>query len=302
MKFLKLKRVILEGWTSFKRNTWLTVATVGVLSLSLFVIGNTLFIGMSAHELIENIEKNVNISIYFKNSTEESRIVEIKNDLEKRPEIAKVEYISKEAALEKFTKDHEKDEVIIEALDEIGENPLFSSLVLTANDQSSYESLVKYVENNFNEDVDRINYGRNKAVIEKLGRSTAMVQKFGLTLGLVFIMIAILVTFSAIRMSLYTRKKEFDIMRLVGASNLYIKIPSIVEGIIYGLVASIIAIIFIAIIGYVGIPMAKDVIPEDQIISFYFEIIWKISLMVVFSGVIIGVLSSVISIRKYLKI
>jgi cell division transport system permease protein len=302
MKTLKLKRVIREGWISFRRNTWLTVATVGVLALSLFVIGNTLFVGMSANEIIENIEKNVNISIYFKNSVTEEEIMQIKSDLEKRPELASVAYISKESALEKFSKDNESNEVISEALDEIGENPLFSSLVLTASNQASYEPLVKYVENNFQEEIDRINYGKNKMVIEKLGRSTAMMQKIGLSFGLIFILIAVLVTFSAIRMSLYTRKREFDIMRLVGASNLYIRIPSIVEGIMYGLTASIIAIIFIAITTYGGIPMAQGVMPKEQMMSFYFESIWKIGLIVVFAGVTIGVVSSFISIRKYLKI
>ena len=87
MKFLKLKRAIKYGWVSFKRNTWLTVATVGVLALSLFIIGTTLFIGMSAKELIENIEKNVNISVYFKSSVTEERIDEIKKDIEQRPEL-----------------------------------------------------------------------------------------------------------------------------------------------------------------------------------------------------------------------
>lgn len=302
MKTLKLKRVIKEGWVSFRRNTWLTVATVGVLSLSLFVIGNTLFVGMSAHELIENIEKNVNISIYFKNSVEESRIMEIKKDIEQRPELASVEYISKESALEKFSKDNEGNEVILDAIDEIGDNPLFSSLVLTAKDQTHYDILVKYLENNFQEEIDRINYGKNKAVIEKLGRSTAMIQRVGTAIGLVFILIAILVTFSAVRMSLYTRKKEFDIMRLVGASNIYIRTPFIVEGIMYGLVSSIIAMIFIALSSYGGIPMAQGVIPKEEMISFYLESIWKIGIILLFTGVFIGVLSSVISIRKYLKI
>lgn len=302
MKFLKFKRVALEGWRSFRRNTWLTVATVGILSLSLFVIGNTLFIGMSAHEMMESIEKNVNISVYFKNNVEESRINEIKSELEKRPEIAKVEYISKDAALDKFTKDHDGDEVIKEALEEIGENPLFSSLVLTANNQSGYDSLVKYVENNFKEDIDRINYGRNKATIEKLNKSTTMIRRNGLINGLIFILISVLVTFSAVRMSIYNRKKEFDIMRLVGASNLYIRMPLLIEGAFYGLSASLIAFVCIAAVSYSQISLDQSVIPRAESMRFYFEVIWKIGLIIVFSGVGIGVLSSCISIRKYLKI
>ena len=302
MKFLKLKRVIAEGWTSFKRNAWLTVATVLVLSLSLFIIGSTLFVGLSAGELLKRIEQNVNISVYFKNNVEEARILEIKAGIEQRPEIASVQYINKETALEKFSKENDGDEVISEALKEIGENPLFSSLVLTAKDQSHYEELSNYVEKNFEQEVDRINYGRNKIVIEKLGRIISTMEKIGLGLGGIFILISVLVTFSTIRMSLYSRKKEFDIMRLVGASNLYIKIPTIVEGMIYGLLSALVAMVFIAAITYGGIPVAGGIIPKEEMIGFYVQNIWKVGLVVLISGLAIGVLSSLISIRKYLKI
>ncbi len=302
MKFLKLKRVIAEGWTSFKRNAWLTVATVLVLSLSLFIIGSTLFVGLSAGELLKRIEQNVNISVYFKNNVEEARILEIKAGIEQRPEIASVQYINKETALEKFSKENDGDEVISEALKEIGENPLFSSLVLTAKDQSYYEELSNYVEKNFEQEVDRINYGRNKIVIEKLGRIISTMEKIGLGLGGIFILISVLVTFSTIRMSLYSRKKEFDIMRLVGASNLYIKIPTIVEGMIYGLLSALVAMVFIAAITYGGIPVAGGIIPKEEMIGFYVQNIWKVGLVVLISGLAIGVLSSLISIRKYLKI
>lgn len=302
MKFLKLKRAIKYGWVSFKRNTWLTVATVGVLALSLFIIGTTLFIGMSAKELIENIEKNVNISVYFKSSVTEERIDEIKKDIEQRPELSSVEYVNKEVALEKFSKNNENNETISDALREIGGNPLFSSLVLTAKSQTQYEQLAQYMENTYQNEIDRINYGKNKSVIARLGNIISVMQKIGLTAGLVFISIAILVTFSAIRISLYARKKEFDIMRLVGASNLYIKIPSLFEGMFYGFFAAIIAIIFIAAVAYGGIPVAQGVMAKNEMVGFYLNNLWKISLIVLFAGLFIGLISSMISIRKYLKI
>lgn len=302
MKFLKLKRVIGEGWTSFRRNSWLTVAAISVLSLSLFIIGSTLLVGMSANVLIENIEKNVNINVYFKNSVSEERIAEIKREVEKKSELSSVEYISKEDALEKFSLDIEGNEVITEALNEIGENPLFSSLVLTAKDQSSYEQLSQYMENNFKNEIDRTNYGKNKEVIGRLGAVTATMQKVGLIVGSVFIFIAIMVTFSAIRMSLYTRKKEFDIMRLVGASNLYIKIPPILEGIYYGIFAALVAMILIFVLAYSGIPIAEGVISKEEMLNFYIGNLWKIGGLVLLSGILIGIVSSMISIRKYLKL
>lgn len=302
MKFLKFKRVFKEGWTSFKRNSWLTLATIGVLSLSLFVIGNTLLVGMSAKELIKNIEKNVNISVYFKNSVSKERIDEIRKDIEKRPELSSVEYVSKEAALERFSKNNENNETISEALKEIGDNPLFSSLILTAKDQAHYEQLAQYMDGTYRDEVDRINYGKNKSVITRLGSVIAVMEKVGLIVGAVFILIAILVTFSTIRISLYARKKEFDIMRLVGASNLYIKIPTIFEGMFYGFFASLISIIFVSIVAYGGVPIAGGVIPKEEMLKFYIGNSWKVGGLILLAGLSIGVASSMISIRKYLKI
>lgn len=302
MKFLKFKRVFKEGWTSFKRNSWLTIATIGVLSLSLFVIGSTLLVGMSANELIRNIEKNVNISVYFKDGVNEERIQEIKKDIEKRPELSSVEYVSKDAALEKFSKNNESNETISEALKEIGGNPLFSSLILTAKDQTQYEQLAQYMDGTYRDEIDRINYGKNKNVINKLGNVIRVMEKVGLTVGSVFILIAILVTFSTIRISLYARKKEFDIMRLVGASNLYIKIPTIFEGMFYGFFAALIAIVFVSIIAYGGVPITNGVIPKEDMLRFYISNSWKIGGLIMLAGLSIGVISSMISIRKYLKI
>lgn len=302
MKFLKFKRAFKEGWVSFKRNSWLTVATIGVLSLSLFVIGSTLFIGMSANQLIKNVEKNVNISVYFKNSVSEERINEIKKNIEQRDELSSVEYVNKEVALEKFSKNNENNETISDALREIGENPLFSSLILTAKSQTQYEQLAQYMESSFKDEIDRINYGKNKAVIARLGSIILVMQKGGLIVGSVFIVIAILVTFSAIRISLYARKKEFDIMRLVGASNLYIKVPSIFEGMLYGFFSALVAIIFVLAISYGGVPMISGVMPKEEMLKFYLSNLWKVGGLIMLAGLLIGVISSMISIRKYLKI
>ena len=304
MKFLKLKRVIAEGWTSFKRNAWLTVATVLVLSLSLFIIGSTLFVGLSAGELLKRIEQNVNISVYFKNNVEEARILEIKAGIEQRPEIASVQYINKETALEKFSKENDGDEVISEALKEIGENPLFSSLVLTAKDQSYYEELSNYVEKNFEQEVDRINYGRNKIVIEKLGRIISTMEKIGLGLGGIFILISVLVTFSTIRMSLYSRKKEFDIMRLVGASRSFIVAPFLVSAVIYSLIATlVITSIFFPFLSLLQ-PYLEVFFTgyNINIVSYFISNFWAIFGIEFLAAAFASAIASALAVRKYSKI
>ncbi|HFC76801.1 MAG TPA: FtsX-like permease family protein, partial [Candidatus Moranbacteria bacterium] len=212
-----------------------------------------------------------------------------------------VEYISKEQALDKFSNENKDDPVIADALDEIGENPLLSSLTIKAKDQKKYDQLVSYLENNFGEDLNNINYGKNKDVIERLGRIVVSVRKIGISLGSVFITIAILITFNAIRLSLYVRKREFDVMRLVGASNLYIKAPTIFEGMFYGFFASILAIIAIAGTAYSGLPLIRGLISRDDVIQFYLSNFLIIGGSILVVGLLVGIVSSMIAIRKYLK-
>ncbi len=301
MKLLKLGRTFKEGWTIFVRNSWLSVATVSVLFLSLYVIGATLLTGMVANELIGNIEKNVSIGVYFKPDIDESRIKEIENEIKNNEDVSSVEYVSKEQALDKFSNDNKDDPVIADALNEIGENPLLSSIIVKAKDQKKYGQLVDYIESNFSEEMNNINYGKNKDVIERLGKIVATVRKIGIILGAVFISIAILITFNAIRLSLYVRKREFDVMRLVGASNLYIKAPSIFEGMFYGFFASVLAIIAIAGTAYSGLPLIQGLISRNDVINFYLSNFLVISGSILVAGLLVGVVSSMIAIRKYLK-
>ncbi len=302
MKFLKLKRAFKEGWIIFVRNSWLSVATVSVLLLSLYIIGNTILIGMVAKELISGIEKNVNISVYFKSDISEERIKQIEDEIKKNDKVSSVEYISKEQALEKFSSDSKDDPVIAGALEEIGENPLLSSLVIHANSQADYAQLAEYIQNNFTDDINNVNYDANRDTIDRLDKIISSVKKVGIILGTVFVVIAILITFNAIRLSLYVRKREFDVMRLVGASNLYIKAPSIFEGMFYGFFASVLAIGLVVATAYTGMPLViKGLISKEQIIQFYLNNLLLIGGVILLAGLGIGIVSSMIAIKKYLK-
>ena len=302
MKLLKLKRSLKEGWTVFVRNSWLSVATISVLFLSLYIVGSTLLIGMVAKELVGNIEKNVSISVYFKPDVSEERINQIKDEIKKGGKVYSIDYISKDQALEKFSSENKDDPVIAGALKEIGENPLLSSLVVRANNQADYSQLAEEIGNKYKDDINNINYGKNKDVIEKLNKITSSAKKVGLILGIVFVAIAILITFNTIRLSLFVRRKEFDIMRLVGASNLYIKAPSIFEGIFYGVFASILAILAVVATAYTAMPMViKGLITKDQIINFYLNNLLLIGGVILVVGLLIGIVSSMIAIKKYLK-
>ena len=147
MKFIKLKRTFREGMDNFRRNGWLSFATVSVLAISLYVISITIILGVTANMVLRNIQDKINVSVYFNTDIEENRILEIKSKLTGYQEISSIEYVSKEQALEQFKKMGDKNPSITQALAEIGDNPLLSALVIKAKHPSQYDLIAKAITN-----------------------------------------------------------------------------------------------------------------------------------------------------------
>lgn len=303
MKFIKLKRTFQEGLNNFYRNGWLSFATVSVLAISLYVISVTIILGVTANIVLQNIQDKINVSVYFNSDVEESRILEIKESLVGFKEIKSIDYVSKEKALSQFKKLGEKNPSINQALDEIGENPLLSALVIRANDPNEYDIIVKAINgSSFVSDIGRIDFEENKVAIERLTGIMKIVEQVGLTLGVVFVFIGILITFNAIRLTMYAHKQEFEIMRLVGASNIYIRMPFVFEGIFYGVVSSIVVMIALFVTSKFLAPLTEGSISGGDIVSFYFGHFFAIFGSLLLSGILLGTVSGVIAIRRYLKV
>lgn len=302
MKVLKLWRTFKEGFQNFVRNGWLSVATITILTVSLYLISLTFMIGVTANLLLKNVQEKINISIYFKPSMQEEEITNIKNKISGFKEIKSVEYVSKEQALQEFLQIGNNDPAIKQALDEIGENPLLASLVIKANQIEQYDTINQAIENSdFRDDVSRINYEKNKIIIERLNKIIKFSKEIGLILGLIFVLIAILITFNAIRITIYSHKQEFEIERLVGASNLYIRMPFVFEGFLYGISASIVSAVLLLITAKVLSKFTEKAIDQGNLMSVYLANFWPIFGILVVLGVFLGVISSFIAIRRYLK-
>jgi len=302
MKILKLWRTLKEGFQNFVRNGWLSVATISILTISLYFISLTFMIGITANLLLENVKEKINVSIYFNPSAEESDIFNIKNRLQTFKEIKSVEYISKDQALKEFLEMGNNDPSIQQALDEIGENPLLASLVIKANQSDQYDTINQAIENSdFRDQISRINYEKNKIIIERLNKIVNFSREIGLIIGLLFILIAVLITFNAIRITIYSHKQEFEIERLVGASNLYIRMPYIFEGIFYGFSASIVSVIMLLITAKLLSSFVQRTISQNNLMSLYLANFWSIFGILFVLGILLGVISSFIAIRRYLK-
>lgn len=303
MQTLKLWRTFKEGKENFRRNGWLTFATISILSLSLFIVSLSFLLGVTTQLILQNLREKVSVSVSFDPDVSEERILGIKDELSKyKKEIVSVEYVSRDDALKQFLADSGNDPVIAQAVEEIGENPLLASLIIKAVTPEDYPIIVEQIQNStFQNDISRINYEKNKKIFERLDHINQTTQTTGLILGTIFIFVAILITFNTIRITIYSHRQEFEIMRLVGASNIYVRMPFIFEGALYGLVASIVTTLFLAIVAYYIAPLTQGALPQGNFLNLFLNLFWYTLGGLILLGVSLGVLSSTIAIRRYLK-
>ena len=303
MKTLKLWRTFREGLLNFRRNGWLSFATVSILTLSLFIVSLSVLLGVTTHLVLQNMREKVSVSVSFNPDVPPERILEIKDELIKyKKEIVSVEYVSREEALKNFLAQSGNDPVIAQAIAEIGENPLLPSLVIKAVQPEDYDVIVNQIQKStFQSDISQINYAKNKKIFERLDRINRVTRQAGLILGSAFIFIAILITFNTIRITIYSHRQEFEIMRLVGASNIYVRMPFIFEGILYGLAAAITTIVALAGIAYFISPLTQGAMAQGNFMNLFLDYFWLTFAGLLLLGVSLGVLSSAIAIRRYLK-
>ncbi len=303
MKTLKLWRTFKEGWLNFRRNGWLSFATVSILTLSLFIVGLSTLLGLTTHYMLENMRDKVSINVSFNPDIPEQRMLEIRDELAKyRKEIASVDYVSREAALEIFLAENQSNPAVLQAIEEIGENPLLPSLVIKSTAPEYFQVIVNQIQRStFQSDISRINYDKNRKIFDNLERNSKSIQKVGGILGIAFIFIAVLITFNTIRITIYSHRQEFEIMRLVGASNIYVRMPFVFEGIFYGIAAALTTTLALFGAAYVISPLTQGALPQGNFMGLYLQFFIPFFLGLILLGVFLGVLSSSIAIRRYLK-
>lgn len=302
MFITNLQRIIRSGVLGYKRNGWLSTATILVMVLMLFVVGNLIFTGALASVILSSFESKVDISVYFLPEAEENNIVSIKSEIESLPDVRDVNYISRDQALDIFRERHSNNQLISAALEEIGANPLQASLNIRAKDPSRYAAISEFLLHKNYKEIDKINYFENQQVIDRMGAIFRTVRGTGTFLAFFLAFIAILVTFNTIRLAIYTMREEIGIMRLVGASKWFIRGPFIVSGILYGGTAALITLmIFFPLIWLIS-PQLASLVPEFDIFQYFLNNLIAFSLLLFGGGIFIGVMSSMIAIRRYLHI
>jgi cell division transport system permease protein len=278
------------------------------MTVTLTIIGSLIFLSALLSYTLNTIKEKVDVSVYFVTTASESDILSVKDQLEKLPQVENVTYTSADEALTAFRARHATDQLTLQALDELGGNPLDASLEVRAKDPSDYESIVNFLQAspalsaNGSSIVDRINYEQNKEVIDRLSLALQATQEIGFAVVILFAIASILIAFATIRLAIYTARDEIAVMRLVGASSAYVQGPFIVAGVITGVIAAVVVLLLLwPATWYAG---AKTVnwFGGFDIASYYSSHFILVFLIIMLSGIALGGIASILAIRRYLKV
>ena len=306
MFWTNIKRVARSGFVNFWRNGSVSFTAGLVMTLTLLVVGSLVLTQALLSSTLASIKDKVDVNVYFTVGAAESDIQAIQKQVDALPEVASTKLSTSDEELAAFKARHANDELTLQALEEVGENPFGAALEIKAKDPAHYESIAGFLDsqkkNNAASAIDKINYSRNKEAIDALSNLTDASKKLGLAAVIFFAGIAFLIIFNTIRLTIYMARDEISVKRLVGASTRYIKGPFVVSGVMYGALGTILAVILLLPLTYWAGPYTLSLGTGLNIFSHYTAHIFSILGILLASGVGIGALSSYLAVKKYLKI
>lgn len=307
-QWITFVRMVRYGVNNFSRNAWLTIAATAVMTITLLIIFMTLAARSTLNFTVDQIRSKVDMSIYVKNDTKQGDVDKIMADLRKLPSVRDLKYVSPEEARKEFAGKRGGDPKILNALNDATNKFPGTIRVNLAdiNDPSELDTFVK-TNKNFLAHKDEARppsfAGERRTAIQNIARWVEFADKAGLFASIVFIAISSLIVFNTIRMAIFNRKEEIQMMKLIGADRSFIRGPFVVEAVVYGFIAAVLA----TGIGLFALLSVKDKLLEYKVaiqptIDFVILYIGPILLVMILLGAIIGVISSLLATRKYLKI
>lgn len=308
MKTVLWKRVVLAGLRGFYRNRTVSLSSIFILTITLSIITSFYLFRSIFDYTLNEVREKVDIRIYFKTDATDVQVNDIKNKLVNLSDVKEVAFTSKEQALLDFKKKHEGDQLTLQALEELGTNPFGASLSVIAKDTSRYEAIAEQLDDtsgllgDSKTAIDKVNYYQIKDSIDKLNNIIGWTNTVGFWLSVVFILMSCMIVYNTIRLAIFVYRDEIAVMKLVGASNMFIRGPFVVESILYSVVATALTLV---IFFPATIWVTKKTVfffEGMNIHSFYTAHLGSLLLSLLFFGVLLTSISSLLAVRKYLKV
>ncbi|HCM44111.1 MAG: Cell division protein [Candidatus Kaiserbacteria bacterium GW2011_GWC2_49_12] len=305
--WVSAKRIARYGLIGFIRNGFVSLAAVLIMTITLFVLASVVIFGAALQSTLKQLTENVDVTVYFLTDASEKDVMDIKTSLEALPEVALVTYTTSEEAFTAFRERHKNDQLTIQALDELEDNPLGASLGVRAKQTSQYESIAAFLESmqalgdGAGVAIDKVNFSQNKAAIDRLTTIIQTSERVGYVVALILAVCSLLIAFNTIRLAIYTARDEIGIMNLVGAGHWYVRGPFMVAGILYGVVSGLLVLLLLyPIMLWLG-PGSERFLGTFNVFTYYTGSFFFLFLIIMGSGITLGALSSYLAVRRYLR-
>lgn len=308
-KLINFRRVFLSGFSSFFRNAWLSTAATIVMTITLSSILLTLLAIYTSNNTIKSFTDRIDASIYFSADAKKSQIDGLINDLKQNPNLGvrEVTYISSEQAKETYVAENAGNVLELQAIAQLDVKEAFpASLKVKTNETKKLNEVLDFAKQpQYTSIVDQKSFNNTdkRTAVDRLGDIARFLRNVGLVASVIFGVISILVILNTIRMAIFNRKNEIEIMRLIGASRWYIRGPFLVESMVYGLIAGILSSALFYLVVLTQAPKIGDYVEEIRpTIDKFQELSWVVIPGTIVLGMLIGLFSSVLAIRKHLKL
>ncbi len=305
MFFITFARLLKYSTQGFFRNFWLSFVCITTMVLAFVLIDVLGGIGIASNDIVNSVKNKIDVSIYIKNTATDDQIFAIKTEIAGLRGVKSVVYTSKQQALDDFKKRHNDNSLLINSLNELDTNPIGATLIVKADSTNDYSYILEYVSQfQYKDLIEDTNYTDNKLIISKINTFNVTISKGILFVGLFFGFISAITVLNTLRITIYSRRREIEIMRFLGASWSFIKVPFILEAIFYLIAGWILSIglyysmlIFLApysnvFFSFYQTDIVKLIMP-NSINTIIVELV---------IGLAITVFSSILSIRKYAKV
>lgn len=307
-KWITFVRMVRYGANNFTRNAWLTIAATAVMTVTLMIVFTTVVSRNVLLDTIGSLRDKVDMSIYLKHDVSDEVAEQIADEVRDLSTVRSVTYISPEEAKEQIAQENKDDLKYLEALTE-ATNLTPGTLRVVVEDINDIDELKGYVDtsellaDNIDANHEPSFAGQRRATIEGIGRAVGFAERIGIIASLIFVTISSLIIFNTIRMAIFNRKEEIAMMKLIGAERSFIRGPFVVEAIVYGFIAAIIATAAGIALVYFAAPTLEGyqitVNPTKDLLTYYASFV-VLGMIVV--GALIGIISSLLATRRYLKI
>jgi cell division transport system permease protein len=285
-----------------------SLSSIFILTITLSVITAFYLFRAIFSYTLEQVTEKVDVRIYFTADAREEEIGDVKAKLMGLPQVKNVTYTSREQALSDFREKHAGDQLTLQALDELGTNPFGASLSVVAKDTSQYQAIAEQVSSGDGllgpaaGSVDKINYYQLKDSIDKLNNIIGWTNTVGFWLSMVFILMSCMIVYNTIRLAIFVYRDEIAVMKLVGASNMFIRGPFVVEAMLYAFSATVITFI---VYFFATIWVAKKTVfffEGMNLHTYFIDHSLELAGLLILSGMFLAIVSSLLAVRKYLQI